>query len=210
MGKHVADSPPDHDRLGAWVRSRLEAPNHTAGPHRDPFENRRAFAAQAVAPDPGVTDSGMFKCSVIPVLPEGGRDNLRAEYRAMGIDPALVDIIEGLSPDDVRREPGLTWAVNNAGKDEARTTLLEHERRAKARRAREPKRFIVRKAAPGLWAVRDNARAVWQWSAGSFAAAINLLPLAARDHGPWDGVVRVKVRRPEPIELDDYDLEVYS
>lgn len=46
MGRHVADSPVDTDRLSPWVRSHLEAPSHAAGPHRDPFENRRAYAAE--------------------------------------------------------------------------------------------------------------------------------------------------------------------
>lgn len=63
MGRHVADSPVDTDRLGAWVRMHLDDPGHVAEPE--------------------------------PLLNELARRTTVAEYRGLGIDPALIDIIEG-------------------------------------------------------------------------------------------------------------------
>lgn len=109
-------------------------------------------------------------------------------------------------------DPGTAWALNNPHTPEGRAHLADLERRERIRQAHAPKRFLIRKAGPGLWAVRDNAKPHWVGSRMTHPGAIDMLNVLARHPhhlGEWDGVVRVTVRVPEE-DLDEYpdDWEV--
>lgn len=109
-------------------------------------------------------------------------------------------------------EPGTVWALNNPHTPEGRAHLADVDRRERRRRARQPKRFIIRKAGEGHWVVRDQAKPHWMGSRLTHGGVIDMLDTLARhpDHlGEWDGIVRVMLRVPDPEpdydDLDDWD-----
>lgn len=93
-----------------------------------------------------------------------------------------------------------TRLANNPTHPEAVAIMAERADAERIKRAHEPKRFIIRKSAPDVWAVVDQARPFWMAYDLSPSRIIARLEHAdlLNDLPEWDGVVRIKLREPEP------------
>lgn len=97
-----------------------------------------------------------------------------------------------------------TWLANNPTHPEAVAIMAECADAERIRKAHEPKRFIIRRTAGGNWATKDQAHPHWTGSRPTLKEALTTLSAIGPWLGPWDGVVRVVPRKPEP-DYDEYD-----